>query len=381
VPLEPEILETLRCPVGRGALRPMTRREVGRLNSELADRVARCAPGGRGCEPLEDGLAAADGTTFYRIARGVPHLIPAMRIVRTGLAASEPGTWASAVSDPWADRWAELSLRWDEMGPPVRPAHEDTEILERLASEALEAAGGVARRALMLGVTPEIAVMRWPAGARLLALDSSEAMIRNVWPARAVPHGVAALADWLAMPLHDGSYDLVVGDGSLSVPRFPEGCAALVREVRRVLRDGGVLALRMFTRPEAREPVEAVFAALRAGRIGTLDAVKWRLVMALHGDTAAGVRMGDVWDAWEANVPDAPALMRSLGWPESAHRILQGLSGLEARITFPTLPEVRALLADEFEEARCEFPGYEDGQRYPTMLLRPRSRPRPSARP
>ena len=379
--IEPSLLETLCCPVGKTPLRPMTREELESWNTLIAHDRAGHACGARVDGPLVDALAAADGASVYPIRDGVPVLVPRLRIV------ASPGSWPRAPladsanqEDPWADRWKELSHRWDDLGPPIRPALEDNELLHRLVSEELAASGRPRPRALLLGVTPEIATMRWPAGTCLLALDSSEAMVRNVWPAGEVRNGVAALADWLTMPVRDAAYDIVVGDGSLSVPRYPQGGAALVREIGRVLKDDGALAVRMFTRPETPEPVEVVFADLRAGRIGSLDALKWRLVMALHGDVATGARMGDIWDAWEANVPDAAALMRSLGWPPETPEILTGLCGLEARITFPTLAEVRAILSPEFEEAACLHPGYADGERYPTMLFRPARRRRGRAR-
>ena len=49
------------------------------------------------------------------------------------------------------------------------------------------------------------------------------------------------------MPIRDAAYDLVVGDGLLSMPHYPDGSSALVKEIRRVLKDDGALAMRMFT--------------------------------------------------------------------------------------------------------------------------------------
>ncbi len=371
--LDPEILSTLCCPVEHTPLRFAGREDLDRLNREVAEGTRARADGARVPAPLECALVAVGAASAYPVVGGVPILLPGARIVRAGSAVPQGPAAPSCAEEPWAGRWEDLSRRWDDLRPPVRPAPADTAILERVAGEQCGAGGGRTRRALLLGVTPETATMRWPEGFRLLAIDSSEAMVRHVWPARDVAHGAAALADWLAMPLRDGSYDLVVGDGSLSLPRYPDGCAATVREIRRVLSERGVLAMRMFTRPDASEPVEVIFADLAAGRIGTLDAAKWRLVMALHADTATGARMGDVWEAWAAHVPDPAALMRSLGWPEDAPRIFEGLHGLDARATFPTLAEVRALLAEGFREVGCLRPGYADGDQYPTMVFEVRT--------
>ena len=373
--VEPEILETLCCPVTKSPLAKVTPHELERLNETIARGLAGYACGNPVVDVLEDGLATTDGTSAYRIRDGVPLLLPGFRITWSGGAApAGPGVTGANEAGLWADRWQELSHRWNEMGPPVRPARQDTDLLERLIDKASSGISRAAPRALILGVTPEIATMCWPPRTLMLALDSSEAMIHNVWPAPDVPNGTAALADWLAMPIRDAAYDLVVGDGLLSMPHYPDGSSALVKEIRRVLKDDGALAMRMFTRPEKREPLEAIFGDLRNGRIGSLDFLKWRLVMALHEDMTAGTRMGDVWNAWQANVPDPSELMKSLGWPPDAPQILEGMRGLDARLNFLTLAEVHDLLARDFIECEFRVPEYESGDRYPTVVFKPRPR-------
>ena len=276
-------------------------------------------------------------------------------------------------SDPWATRWEEVSLLWSHIQPPVRPASQDIALLERLVDDALEPRTDGDSCALMLGVTPEIATMRWPAGTRLLALDYSEAMIRNVWPAREAGGALAVLADWTAMPVADAACDVVVGDGSFNMPAYPDGLGALAREARRVLTDDGRLVVRTFARPEQREPLDAVFADLRGGRIGNIDVFNWRLAMAVHGDLTAGVRLGSVWEAWADNVSDPAALMRSIGWPEDAWLpFLGGIQGFDGRMVFPTISELTDLLSEGFVRIACHVPEYETGERYPTLAFRPR---------
>ncbi len=374
MPVGRELLEVLCCPVSRSPLRSMTPDEVAEFNTSVTEGRARYASGAPVTEILERGLVTVDEASMYAILEGVPALMPELRMVRGEGAPANAANPAGPRQEPWADYWENVSRHWDDLRPPRRPAPQDVALFERFAAGGFAGARSARPRALLLGVTPEIATMRWPAGTQLLALDGSAAMIRHVWPRRAVPGAAVVQGSWSAMPIRDATCDIVVGDSSIAHQAYPDTFFAVVGEVGRVLKDGGVLATRAFTRPEEREPVEAIFDDLRNGRIGTLDYCRWRLAAALHGDSATGTRMGDIWDVWEANVPDPGGLMRSLGWPQEAARVMENLRGWEAVLIFPTLAELRAGLVEDLEEMACEFPDYEDGDRYPILLLRRKPR-------
>ena len=375
MPVARELLEVLCCPVSRSSLRAMTPDEVEEFNTAITEGRARFADGAPLTEPLECGLVTVDEASVYAIREGVPALMPELRMVCDGGAApAMRANPAGTRKEPWADYWENVSRHWDDLRPPRRPAPQDIALFERLVAEGFTRAHPARPRALLLGVTPEIATMHWPAGTQLLALDGSAAMIRHVWPRRALPDAAAVRGSWSAMPIRDAACDIVVGDSSVAHQPYPDTFFAVVGEVGRVLKDGGILATRAFTRPEEREPVEAIFDDLRNGRIGTLDFCRWRLAAALHGDRATGTRMGDIWDVWEANVPDPRGLMRSLGWPEEAARAMENLRGGEAVLIFPTLSELRDGLVQDFDEMECEFPDYEDGDRYPILMLRRKPR-------
>ncbi len=371
MPLGHEILDTLACPVAKTPLRVMTPEEVRELNEAIADGRSKYAGGGPVAEPLEGGLVTVDGASAYAIREGVPALLPSRRIVR-GDAPTEAPAPRIPGEQMWTDFWETISLRWQHRTPPSRPAPEDVAVLEPLVAEGL--AGSQTPRALLLGVTPEIAAMRWPVGTRLLAIDASPGMIRNVWPAPAVPHATAVLGDWTALPVRAAAFDAVVGDAALGIQEYPQPFFGVLREVRRALKDGGLLAARVFTRPERNETLEAIFADLHAGRIASLDFFRWRLAAALHGGRGEGTRQGRMWDAWAANVPDPAGLVRTLGWPEATLAVMENARGSAIPMVFPTLREYREDLAGAFVETACEFPAYPDGDRYPTLAFR--SRPR-----
>jgi hypothetical protein len=250
----------------------------------------------------------------------------------------------------------------------LRPAPEDIAILERAVWRWHMAQSSSSVSALLLGVTAEIASLRWPRAVRLIAADHSLAMIRGLWPGAAL--GFPALcAEWDALPLGDASQDLVAGDGCLSTLIYPGGYESVVRELGRVVRAGGMLALRFFTRPAISEPLDAAFADLRAGRIGNFHVFKWRLAMALHGTLEQGVRLADIWNAWHAQVPDPGALSAQLGWPLPAVLTIDVYREVATRYTFPTLAEVRAVLSGAFAEVECTVPRYELGERCPTVIF------------
>ena len=55
--------------------------------------------------------------------------------------------------------WAEIARRWQQVGPPLRPSVQDIAFYTRAIADI------TAPRALILGVTPELYHLPWPAGA------------------------------------------------------------------------------------------------------------------------------------------------------------------------------------------------------------------------
>jgi SAM-dependent methyltransferase len=224
--------------------------------------------------------------------------------------------------------------------------------------------------ALLFGVTPELAAMNWPDGARLLAVDRSEGMIRHVWPQTGL--GVAShmiRGDWNALPIRGGSLDMVIGDGFYTPLNYPRDYLRLGSELFRVLRSGGAYLIRAFIRPDVAEGIDAVRRDLMAGRIGNFHAYKWRLAMALHGSLHEGVRLSDVWAQWHAMRGEADQLGMQLDWPAEEIATIDAYRGVETRYTFPTLTELREALHPHFIEQECHIPGYELGERCPILLL------------
>ena len=80
------------------------------------------------------------------------------------------------------DYWDLLAHQFGHQQPPLRPCAEDVQILEGIIHDWSQKNFQPATNVLLLGVTPEIATLNWPAKTFLTAVDKSEAMIEVVWP-------------------------------------------------------------------------------------------------------------------------------------------------------------------------------------------------------
>lgn len=267
------------------------------------------------------------------------------------------------------DHWSQHARQWSLIGPPLRPVAEDIVLLENEIRDWCACAAVAAPHALLCGVTPEVARMRWPAGTRLLAVDHSRPMIAGVWPAGETP-GVAVCGNWLKLPLADASRHLLIGDGCYSLLVGRAQYAAFAAELRRVATADALLAMRYFVRPDSDEPVACVIDDLWQRRIGNFHVFKWRLAMALHGTLEQGVRLGDVWAVWHEAVPDPEKLATHLGWPAAVVNTINNYRNVDTRYSFPTLTEVRACTG-EFAIEAMHVPAYELGERCPTLIMRP----------
>ena len=362
--MDTKLLETLCCPATKQPLRLLNSDELREIN-EAISRGERWHPSAEAVEhPLEGGLITSEGGTIYRLDKDVPILSP-----NAGIVAGQPGPAKAAKKRKLTNHWERHAVQWNSLGPPLRPAPDDIDVLRRLVAEGCNAAKGTGPRSLLLGVTPEIATMQWPDGTRLLAVDQCLGMIHNVWPSPADSAAICAV--WKTLPLRDGMFDVVTGDGAFTLLDHPEADHVVVEELRRVLRDDGLFVARLFVRPEVPEPTGQVFDDLRAGRIGNFHAFKWRLAMSLHGDLATGVRLDDIWKAWNDAVPAPGELAKTLGWPLDVVRTIEAYRGVATRYTFPTLAESIEVFAPCFERMAVHVPDYELGDRCPTLAFRP----------
>jgi SAM-dependent methyltransferase len=266
--------------------------------------------------------------------------------------------------------WEQQARQWSQVKPPLRPSGEDLLWAQDTLNRWSSRHGPAPVTALVLGVTPELATLNWPAASHVLGADLSMPMIRGLWPA---PPGhlvrrSAVQADWLALPLSNRSCDLVFGDGCYVTLRRAQA-PRLTHSVHRVLKPGGTFLIRVFVRPAADERPETVWEHLLAGRIGNFHIFKFRLLMSLHGEDSE-VRVADAWDFFQSCCPHAEGLAQHLGWPLEEVRTIQAYRAQPTVYWFPTLAEFRAVVAAQFAETACLWPTYEMGGCCPTFVLR-----------
>lgn len=266
--------------------------------------------------------------------------------------------------------WKNQASQWQRVGPPLRPSRPDHTLLENVIQKWHSKNGSP--RVLVLGVTPEMARLNWPAGTDLLAVDHSQRMIDEVWPGYPSPGEGVLCANWLDLALKKHSRNIVVSDGPFGVLRYPFEYQKLLQSLRDILQPEGFFAFRIFTSPEIKEEPKDIFDAVLSGNIGNFHVFKLRLLMAMQPDSSSGVRIGDVWDEWVENGPQAEALSKQCGWPIEQIQTIEAYKGQKDIYCFPTLKEILEILdTGGFKIVSCTHPTYELGERCPTLVCKP----------
>ncbi len=268
--------------------------------------------------------------------------------------------------------WHLQAALWQRIASPLRPSEEDLQQNVRWTVPILRRMEG-SRAIAILGVTPELALMPWPGDVRILGIDRSVAMVRDVWP-RAVlgARGTALNGDWRQLPLATGSLAWVIGDGSLSNLDSAADYDRLLAEVARTLRPEGRFSVRLYLGPDEPERPTAVIDALLDGGIGNFHAFKLRLAMALCAPDTHDIRVGDIFAFWSARRLDYADLERRTGLPRAVIETIDNYRESDIRYNFPPAGYVEERLARHFRIEDRFVPYYALGERCPSLLLAPR---------
>ncbi len=241
---------------------------------------------------------------------------------------------------PTTTPWAALAAHWQLLGPPLRPVAEDIARLTAAWQAARGAEPAEPLAVLLLGVTPEYAQHAWAPRQELVAVDSSETMIRVVWPGD-IPGRRALVADWLQLPFPDASFDLILCDNGPALFNSLERLEAFGRELRRVVRPTGCAAIRNLERPARTEPVEAAVADVLAGRVDNFHAFKMRFLMALQGaHPDPGIELGAAWEQFNRLLPDRAQLAARIGCSARVIATIDAYRGRAARYSFYNAAEI-----------------------------------------
>ena len=207
------------------------------------------------------------------------------------------------------EHWRGISGRWNLIGSPLRPIDADQAVFSRL----LNLENSAPLRGLILGVTPELRALPWPAESEVWGVDRSLDMIRAIWTG---PADRVVNANWLSLPWPEATFDRVLCDGGLHLLTYPDEQVELATSLARVLRSNGTFALRLFALPPRPETVPQVLAALEQGQIANFHQFKLRMAMALQSQPREGVRLAHVYDEIvRVCGGDLGQLVTQTGWP------------------------------------------------------------------
>lgn len=264
-----------------------------------------------------------------------------------------------------ASHWTSFAQRWAKLTSPVRPHPDDVRQFEKCVAE-----GGGPGRALLLGVTPELATMRWPERSTFVAVDRSIEVIRGIWPGARIGVPASAIAGrWQRLPFPDEAFDLAVGDGCFTALGTPIVQDEVYRELARVLRPRSRLIMRLFAAPSVRENAAEVFADLGAGRIGAFDVFKWRLLMATPVVAGHTVRVGDTFELWDAAGIDRDRLAQATGWSRARIDTIDDYRNNDTLLDFAPVDEALDRLSPFFDAVGRFDQGYELAERCPIVVL------------
>src|ERR1700722_8536496 len=89
--------------------------------------------------------------------------------------------------------WQQQAQQWARVRPPLRPSAADLVFAQNEIDR--HASRDRPMNTLILGATPELLDLHWPASSRVLAVDLSGPMIRALWGDRSKPHHWPAQGD------------------------------------------------------------------------------------------------------------------------------------------------------------------------------------------
>ena len=246
------------------------------------------------------------------------------------------------------------------MGPPQVPSDQVLETLRGIV-------GTPKGLTVLLGVTPGLVDMARP----LVAYDLHAGMIRAAWPGD-LPWRRAEVADWRALPLDTGSAACVIGDGSFSSVPDAATLDAVLAECRRTLGRDGLVAVRLFARPENCPELRDVLSNARAHGVVSLNVLRWQIAAALAESHDWSVAVADILRAAEEGLGPLDRFAEENGLDASQVEYFETYRHSAVRYLFTPRSGIAAAAARAGFTARfVETTGYPGASDCPISVLRP----------
>jgi len=248
---------------------------------------------------------------------------------------------------------------WSQLGPPLRPP-------PGVVVAVKQQIKGLRGRALLLGVTPELA----DAAPDLIAVDRNHSMVANVWPGN-TPARCAIVADWRRPIFKSESFSICLADGSLSFLTFPEEVVTLFRELHRIVKAGGRSVLRLYLCPDKPEKIPALQDEAMSGKIGNFHAFKLRLAMSLAArQSSPQVHVADILDVFNSLFSDRQELVRATGWSRQQVDTIDFYRDSTVFFTFPNRDQLLSAVSKVCRDPQLVTSGsYEMSEQCPLLLV------------
>jgi hypothetical protein len=94
--------------------------------------------------------------------------------------------------------------------------------------------------------------------------------------------------------------------------------------------------------------------------------------MSLQPSSQQGIRLHDIYSAWQQAAIDEEALLAQTGWSRQAIDTISLYENKNNHFAFATLDEIDDVFANHFYKESTYFPRYELGERCPIIAFRSR---------
>ena len=187
--------------------------------------------------------------------------------------------------------WLQMIESIKSMGSPMRPEAAEIAFIESHIETCQAASNHTNARALLLGVTREVTMMRWPDEVFLEAVDRSQPMIDAFWAGDVPGHRKLTVNDWWNLDDSNGRYRYAIGDGVFNIQPYPEGYEGLAEHLHGIMDPGGLGFFRVFSRPEGDWSEGNFLEQYRAGAYHTFQELRFCFAIARQASVELGAEL------------------------------------------------------------------------------------------
>ena len=121
--------------------------------------------------------------------------------------------------------------------------------------------------------------------------------------------------NWLTYPFKINSYSAIIGDGSINMVEYPINVSTMFYRCEQILRDGGVFAVKFFTRPMKPITKDDLMNVIE-GHIKINPCAFNRMIVAYNAEITGtpSVPNKSILETLELLVTDVDKLIENTGW-------------------------------------------------------------------